>query len=288
MALTIENHVYREGEGIPLILVHGFPVDHRMWDRCATALMEMSDAQECTQYPIWAPDMPGAGASPVPRPEDSGARAEDGALPDALDLMADAYVDLLHAAGYGQAIWAGLSMGGYLVLDVQRRHPEAVAGMALLDTKGDADAPASRAHRIEIARECVQRHTTDPVMFFTEVQPGDSTVKQSPEYISQFSTWIREQQPAGIAWRELMAAGRPDLNSQFARITAPVAVICGENDPSSAPAVMEPLARAMTGTDVAMTEIEDCGHFSAWERPDIVAHALHGLIARVPRAIAAE
>ena len=92
MALTIENHVYREGEGIPLILVHGFPVDHRMWDRCATALMEMSDAQECTQYPIWAPDMPGAGASPVPRPEDSGARAEDGALPDALDLMADAYV----------------------------------------------------------------------------------------------------------------------------------------------------------------------------------------------------
>ena len=51
---------------------------------------------------------------------------------------------------------------------------------------------------------------------------------------------------------------------------------------------MEPIARAMTGTDVAMTEIEDCGHFSAWERPDIVAHALHGLIARVPRAIAAE
>ena len=85
-----------------------------------------------------------------------------------------------------------------------------------------------------------------------------------------------------------MAAGRPDLNDQFARITAPAAVICGENDPSSAPAVMEPLARAMTGTDVAMTEIEDCGHFSAWERPDIVAHALHGLIARVPRAIAAE
>ena len=124
MALTIENHVYREGEGIPLILVHGFPVDHRMWDRCATALMEMSDAQECTQYPIWAPDMPGAGASPVPRPEDSGARAEDGALPDALDLMADAYVDLLHAAGYGQAIWAGLSMGGYGTALYALRHPD--------------------------------------------------------------------------------------------------------------------------------------------------------------------
>lgn len=285
MALTIENHVYREGEGIPLILVHGFPVDHRMWDRCATALMERSDAQERTQYPIWAPDMPGAGASPVPAVGESGRVDADGALPDALDLMADAYVDLLRAAGHDRAIWAGLSMGGYLVLDIQRRHPEAVAGLALLDTKGDADSPASRANRIRIAHACVEGHTVEPVMFFTEPHPEDSSVKRSREYIDRFGEWIGQQRPEGVAWRELMAAGRPDLNDQFAAVVAPAAVICGEEDPSSSPRVMEPIARAMTGTQVAMTEIEDCGHFSAWERPEIVAQALHELIARVPRPI---
>ncbi|MEE1296265.1 MAG: alpha/beta hydrolase [Bifidobacterium sp.] len=287
MPLTIVNHVYREGKGVPLVLIHGFPVDHRMWDRCAEALMEITDADETVQYPIWAPDMPGAGASPVPEAGspgtdgESGPVAADGALPEALDLMADAYVDLIKAAGYDQAVWAGLSMGGYLALDIQRRHPEAVAGLALLDTKGDADKPASRANRMRIAKECVEKHTTDPVMFFVDVEPGDSTIKRSPEYIDQFTEWIREQQPAGIAWRERMAGGRPDLNGEFPKITAPAAVICGENDPSSAPKVMEPLAKEMTGTEVVMTEIEDCGHFSAWERPETVADALHALMARV-------
>ena len=285
MTLTIENHIYRDGEGIPLILVHGFPVDHRMWDRCATALMETTDAQGLAQFPIWAPDMPGAGASPVPSEAASGTLAEDGTYPQGLDLIADAYVELLHAAGYEQAIWAGLSMGGYVVLDIQRRHPEAVAGIALLDTKGDADSEASRDNRVRIARTCVERHTTDPVMFFVDVQPGDSSVKQSSVYIEQFGTWIREQQPAGIAWRERMAGGRPDLNDPFAHITAPAAVICGTNDPSSSPTVMEPIAQQMTQTDVAFTAIEDCGHFSAWERPQIVADALLDLVSRVPRAI---
>lgn len=281
MPLTIENHIYRDREGIPLILIHGFPVDHRMWDRCATALLENMDAAGAPEYGIWAPDMPGAGSSPVPTVAQSGPMASDGAYPHALDDVADAYVHLLRERGFEKAVWAGLSMGGYVALDIQRRHPDAVAGIALLDTKGDADSPQSRANRIRIATQCVEEHSCEPVMFFVDVQPGDSTVKQSSEYIEQFSTWIRQQQPAGIAWRERMAAGRPDLNDQFAQITAPAAVICGENDPSSSPNIMLPIAQAMVNTQVEMTEIEDCGHFSAWERPDITAQALHNLMRRV-------
>ena len=85
-----------------------------------------------------------------------------------------------------------------------------------------------------------------------------------------------------------MAAARPDLNDEFAKISAPAAVICGEEDPSSAPAVMRPLAERMVNTTVVMTEIEDCGHFSAWERPETVARALHELVSRVPAAAGAD
>lgn len=252
------------------------------------ALMELSDADELVQYPIWAPDMPGAGESPVPTAAQSGRENEDGSLPDGLDRIADAYVALLNDAGYTQAIWAGLSMGGYVVLGIQRRHPQAVAGIALLDTKGDADGDQAHASRIAIAKECVERQTTEPVMFFVDVHEGDSSVKKSAAYIDQFSQWIREQQPDGVAWRERMAAARPDLNDEFAKITAPAAVICGEDDPSSAPAVMRPLAERMVNTTVVMTEIEDCGHFSAWERPETVARALHELVSRVPAAAGAD
>lgn len=281
MTFEIVNTVVRSGQGTPLVLVHGFPVDHRMWDRCSTALMETWDASGREQFPIWEPDMPGADGAPVVPESEVGTIAPDGAYTDALDLLADSYVTMLHDAGYERAVWAGLSMGGYLVLDIQRRHPDAVAGIALLDTKGDADSAASRANRIRIAHECVTENTVQPVMFFAQPQEHDSTVKKSQEYIDQFTTWISQQAPEGIAWRELMAAGRPDLNDVFATITAPAAVICGDDDPSSPPAVMIPIAEQMTSTNVDVTAIGDCGHFSAWEHPETVADALRQLMIRV-------
>ena len=140
MTIELHNNVYCEGEGIPVVLVHGFPVDHRMWNECADALKTTAAEHGMKQFPIWAPDMPGAGEGPIPSDENSGGTDADGAFPNGLDRMADAYVDLLHAAGYDKAIWVGLSMGGYLILDIQRLHPEAVAALALCDTKADADS----------------------------------------------------------------------------------------------------------------------------------------------------
>ena len=140
MTIELHNNVYCEGEGIPVVLVHGFPVDHRMWNECADALKTTAAEHGMKQFPIWAPDMPGAGEGPIPSDENSGGKDTDGAFLNGLDRMADAYVDLLHAAGYDKAIWVGLSMGGYLILDVQRLHPEAVAALALCDTKAAADS----------------------------------------------------------------------------------------------------------------------------------------------------
>ena len=280
--MELNTTIYREGEGLPVVLVHAFPIDHHLWDDCAAELIARADAAGLPNpnFPLWAPDMPGAGEGPIPTAEDTGAVAEDGAYTQALDRMADAYVRLIRDAGYSKAVWVGLSMGGYLVLDIQRLHPEAVAGLALCDTKADADSPASRANRLRIADICETEHTVDPVMHFAEPQPGDSTIKQSQRFIDQFTAWIHAQRPEGVAWRERMAAGRPDLNDQLPLITAPAAVICGENDPSSSPAVMGPIAQAMTGTDAAFTTIPDCGHFSAYEHPDQVAAALLDLIRR--------
>ena len=279
--MELNNTIYRDGEGVPLVLVHAFPIDHHMWDDCAAALITRANAAGLTRFPVWAPDMPGAGMGPIPAAEQTGAVADDGAYTEALDHMADAYVQMLHDAGFTKAIWVGLSMGGYLVLDIQRRYPEAVAGIGLCDTKADADVSASRANRLHIAETCEAQHTVDPVMHFAEPQPGDSTVKQSQRFIDQFTTWIHAQQPEGIAWRERMAAGRPDLNDQLPLITTPAVVISGENDPSSAPAVMEPIAKAMTGTTATFTVIPDCGHFSAYEHPDQVADVLLDLVRRV-------
>ncbi|KAB8292600.1 alpha/beta fold hydrolase [Bifidobacterium avesanii] len=276
------NHVLSRGTGVPVVLVHAFPVDHHMWDECAAEIVRQAEEEGLARPTIWAPDMPGAGSGPIPSVEESGGAADDGSYPRALDRMADAYVDMLRAAGYDRAIWVGLSMGGYLVLDVQRLHPDAVAGLALCDTKADADGPEAHASRLRIADEMEATGTREPVMHFAAANPmRDSTVKRSHEFIARMTGLIEAQDPKGVAWRERMAAGRPDLNDQLPLVTAPAAVVCGDKDPSSPPAVMRPIAEAMTGTSAAFTVIDDCGHFSAMEHPDELARPLVALIARV-------
>ena len=116
MAIELANHIYRDGEGVPVVLMNAYPVDHRMWDVCAKALADFADLEDVPPFPIWAPDMAGSGESPVPSEADSGPRMANGAYSEALDRLADAYVDLIKAAGYEQAIWVGLSMGGYVEL----------------------------------------------------------------------------------------------------------------------------------------------------------------------------
>ena len=266
---------------IPLILIHGFPVDSRMWGECARQIEQIADSRALRPFPIWAPDMPGAGAGPIPTLKQTGRVAADGAYIDAMDRLAEAYVSLIRGEGYDKAVWVGLSMGGYVVLDIQRLYPETVAGVGLCDTKADADSKESRARRLRIAETCEKEHTVEPVMHFATPQPGDSTVKRSDEFIALFTRWIRQQPPEGIAWRQRMAAGRPDLNDQLPEITTPTALISGENDPSSPPSKMRELARQITNAQVNFTAIEDCGHFSAVERPHIVAQALVDLMAKV-------
>ena len=95
MTIELHNNVYCEGEGLPVVLVHGFPVDHRMWDECAEALEAAAVEHGVKRFPIWGPDMPGAGEGPIPSDETSGGKDADGAFPNGLDHMADAYVAML-------------------------------------------------------------------------------------------------------------------------------------------------------------------------------------------------
>lgn len=280
-AIVLRNNVYRDGRGCPLVLVHAFPIDHRMWDACAERIAEISDAAGTVRFPIWAPDMPGSNGSQVPSPRATGDVAQDGSYPQALDALTTAYAELVRSAGFDKAVWVGLSMGGYVALDMQRMYPRMVAGLALCDTRATQDGEQGCANRLRIARECEEGDTVEPVMRFAKPMPSDSTVKQSPAFASRFAGWVRQQTPEGIAWRQRMAAGREDLSDQLAEITAPTAVVCGALDPSSPPQVMKAMAEKITLSDPTFTVVDDCGHFSALEYPDAVAKPLSDLMRRV-------
>lgn len=279
MTFTIHNRILREGEGTPLVLVNAYPVDGRMWTECARRIAALADEEGLRSFPIWAPDMPGSGESPAPSDRESGRRAANGSYPDALDRMAESYVALLHAAGHDRAVWAGLSMGGYLVTDLYRLHPEAVAAIALCDTMAASDGIGGEP-RLETSNACEATNSVEPVMHFARPSDGDSTVKKGQPFIDQMTAWINDQNPAGLAWRQRMTYGRPELAGVPETMDVPVAVVSGELDPTSNPSVMGPLAERI-GDNAVFTAIPDCGHFSAVEHPDTVARALVDLVGRI-------
>ena len=73
MAIELANHIYRDGEGVPVVLMNAYPVDHRMWDVCAKALADFADLNDVPDFPIWlrtwpAPAHPRCRATPIRAP----------------------------------------------------------------------------------------------------------------------------------------------------------------------------------------------------------------------------
>lgn len=264
---------------IPLVLIHAFPVDHHVWDYAVPDIIAQLGMSHDTT--ILAVDMPGAGANPIPPMDMVGVIADDGAYEEAMDRMASSIVHAVQSRGYERAIYAGISMGGYATLSIARQFPEAMAGMALCDTKADADTPELRVNRLAAADLAERESTLAPVVHFAKPQEGDSAFKKSAEFIDTFMGWINAQTPTGIAWRQRMAAGRRDDNDTLETITVPTAVISGTLDGSSNPSVMRPLAGKISHAHVTFTQINDAGHFTCFEKPAEVAHALVQLVNEV-------
>lgn len=280
--MEIVTSVYRDGQDgdIPVILLHAFPLDHRMWGRCAQELVRISEENH-EDFPVLAPDMPGSGMSPVPDAELSGEQNDDGSYKQACDRLAVSYVLAVQDMGYSKAVWVGISMGGYVALAIQRLFPEMVAGLVLCDTRAERDTAEGYANRLNVARQALLAHSVEPVMHFTRPREDDSDFKKSDEYIATFTDWIDQQSPAGIAWRENMAAGRQDETGTLATIIAPATLISGQLDRFSGPDVMRNMVPLMSGANPAFYEIKDAGHFSCFEKPTEVAQAIEDTVRRV-------
>ena len=149
-------HTLRPGEPgtLPLVLLHGFPLDHRMW-------LDVTDLIAGDRT-VLAPDLPGFGSSPTGR-DVAGALGAD---PDiaSIDVMADGVAATLRAAGVHRVVAAGLSMGGYVAIALAERHPALVAGLGLVDTKSTADDEPARARRLAMADTVLAEVRIDAVL----------------------------------------------------------------------------------------------------------------------------
>ncbi|WP_369369547.1 alpha/beta fold hydrolase [Promicromonospora sp. Populi] len=257
---NLATFALRDGGGVPLVLLHGFPLDHRMWAVCAPHLPPGTRAIGI--------DLPGAGHSDL-----------DG-HPPSIEHSADAVYRTMVAAGEGNAVVVGHSMGGYVALALAERHPGFVAGLGLVDTKSTADTEEARAKRLRIAAAADASQTVDAVLGMPADLVGATSTRRRRHLFPLLDSWIRAQSPAGVAWAQRAMAARPDRTAVLERFDAPVAVVVGTEDVITPLADAEHMVRAagapsvFSAGDSALTLVPAAGHLSVVEEPQAVAAAL--------------
>lgn len=271
---TLRLHTLREGEPgrLPLVLLHGFPLDHRMW-------LDVTDLLAGDRT-VLAPDLPGFGASPSGR-DVALACGADPAAPS-IDVMADGVAATLRAAGVERAVVAGLSMGGYVAMALAERHPGLVAGLGLIDTKATADDDAARQKRLEIARTVRAEMRVDAVFGMRTSVLGVTNRVARPDLVERIERWIRDQGPRAVAWAQEAMAARPDRTAVLSAYAGPSVVVVGDEDELSPVPTAEHMADALG--DVELVVVRGAGHMTSNESPEPVASALATLLRRAERA----
>lgn len=234
------------GAGVPVVLVHGFPLDHTMWNAQIEALP--------VRCRVIAPDLRGFGRSGV----------TDGKV--TMEQFADDLASLLDALGVDEpVVLCGLSMGGYVTWQFWRKYPQRVRGLVLCDTRAIADAPEVAAGRLQAADRVLAE---GPASLADAMLPklfADATVRNEPGLVESLRRVILSGSRMGMAAASRGMAERPDVTGMLARIDCPCLVLVGECDTISSPGEMRSIAEAIA--DARFVPISDAGHMSPMENP---------------------
>jgi pimeloyl-ACP methyl ester carboxylesterase len=246
-------HVVDTGAGTPLVLLHAFPVDSRMWDGVRARLAE--------RFRVITPDQRGLGRSPLPPNGEP-----------SLDAVADDVLALLDELALERVVLGGCSMGGYAAMALLRKAPERIDRLLLIDTRPDADDFDRRTGRLAMATCAEQEGTAE---LADTVLPGliaAGTPESRSELVGELRAMITSQSTAGVAWALRAMAARPDSTDVLRAFDRPALVVVGERDALSPPELARRMAELLPAGE--LVEVPGCSHLSPVEAPDDVAAAI--------------
>lgn len=238
----------------PVVLLHAFPLDSRMWDGLRPVLGEA----------VITPDLPGFGSAPP-------AAATD------LDEAAAAVLATLDRLGVERAVVGGCSMGGYVTMALLRQAPERVAGLILVNTKASADTDGAREKRYATAAKAESEGIGGLADDMLTTLLGPTTIATRPAVEARLRALIGAQSPAAVAWAQRAMAARPHSFDVLRGADVPALVLRGTEDALIPGEEADAMVAALPHADYV--EIAGAGHLAPLELPDEVAAAVAGWLA---------
>ncbi|HEB53725.1 MAG TPA: alpha/beta fold hydrolase, partial [bacterium] len=216
--------VHLRGRGPLAVMIHGFPLDHRLW-------LDVLHGELAERRTLCAIDLRGHGHSPWA-----------GDAVHTMERFADDVAAVIRALGDEPADVCGLSMGGYVAFALHERHRERVRSLVLTNTKASADSAAQRSGRVQMAETAAERGgraVADAML------PKLLAAGSDPLHRATTRAMIEAQSPAAIVADLRGLAQRKDRRGELATCARPTMVIAGERDPISPPGEMQAIADAI-------------------------------------------
>ena len=247
------------GRGPDVVLLHPFPANRGVW-------MPVADLLE-SRYRVVLPDLRGHGESGV----GNGAATMDKHAADIVRIIDD--------AGIRKAVFAGESIGGYILFEFWRRYRDRVSALILCNTKAGADNEDARANRLRSAEDAEKNGVEPFVDTMLGKLLGQSTRTNRPDLVQRARAMMMKMTPAGIAAVQRGMAVRPDSIPTLATIDVPTLLITGDEDAVTGPPEAELMYRHLRGSEMKI--IAKAGHYAVFEQHEEAARVMRVFLDRI-------
>ena len=252
------------GSGPPVVFLHPTPLDRDYWRPLTRELAGIRSV---------VPDLRGHGVSELGSALPVGGFDR---VPDApvltpmltMDQLATDVLSLLDQLSLRRAVFAGCSIGGYVLLELWRRAHERMTGLVFICSKPQPDAPANLIRRAETIQRARTEGVTALFDGMAQTLVSETSRRERPEIVAEIRAHMTLTPEAVVAVQAGLAT-RPDSLPTVSTIRVPVLAIAGAEDVSVTPAEMEAFRSAPGGCEFHV--LPGAGHLAAYEQPRKVA-----------------
>ncbi|MCW5960397.1 MAG: alpha/beta fold hydrolase [Pyrinomonadaceae bacterium] len=234
------------GNGENLVLLHAFPLSNEMWQPQIEFFAEEG-------FRVITPDHRGFG--------------ESANFSDILTMeeMANDLVEMLDLLEIENAVFGGLSMGGYVLFEFAKNAGERISSLVFCDTNSSSDTEEKKNNRYDLIKK-IEKDGSDALI--ENMLPNlicESTKKNNTELVLKIEEMFRKTAPeSAIAALRGMAV-RNDSDNFLPSISVPTAFVVGSEDITTPPDISRKMHALTPGSEYI--EIANAGHYSNLEQP---------------------
>jgi 3-oxoadipate enol-lactonase len=241
-----------QGTGSPIVFLHGFPTCRSVWNPQVEFLS--------LHFRVITVDLRGNGESDAPLWRYT------------METFSDDLCGLLDHLSIQRAVFAGLSMGGYVLFSFYRKYPQRVRGLILADTRAESDTPKVREGRFQMAQTAYREGLGPVADAMLPKLLSSKTLQNRPERVADVRELILRNSAVGIAGDLMAMAERPDSSPILSEFKCPVLVVVGSDDAATPPDEVRRMAGRIPYGKLEI--IPDAGHLSNFENPEAFNRAV--------------